>query len=121
MSIDAQTVLTTLREVVEQFGPATTYAQRYEEITDGSYDTGMTCKYQIDGNPVCIVGVALDRLGIPYDPSWEDESITSVAGEYLDGTFTDGAIGVLAVAQDRQDGGDSWGDALLAAERRANR
>lgn len=114
ITTDAE-VMATLRAVVA-------------ERPDYVYDSGdrneygdMTCNYVQDGTPSCLVGHVLFRLGIPltelsaFDVAG-GASADGVARLVLDGV-TESTIKGLWFAQHAQDHGDTWAEALAAAER----
>ena len=124
-----------LEEVVAEFGED--YKYKHPE---GSMDT---CYYSDEaGNPGCIVGQVLakhfpEELETIHRYEWEGaEVITTEDGSYayvvpktdgeaLDSTewagrvFTKEAVYVLFGAQQVQDGGSRWGEALDEAKTRA--
>jgi hypothetical protein len=104
---------------------------------------GHGCQYVngTTGQPLCIVGHALVELGVPTDalikapeidnlialpydregdPTGEPGRIKYLSGgglaEVEDLEFTPEAVGAFEAAQSTQDAGDTWGQALAAAE-----
>lgn len=82
------------------------------------------CRYVVDGEPACIVGVALiSYLGIEWPRSRYDTdkpangTIAYILDELRDAgiEFTPAALLMLTAAQSVQDGGGSWGMAEGAA------
>lgn len=74
-----------------------------------------TCQYSDGKEPLCIVGVALDSLGVNVhgQPNTAADSINV----RWDGVhLTERAIRILRAAQVSQDVGDDWGKALDAAK-----
>lgn len=115
--IDKETALAELRAVVTEFGDDYVYG--------GDIDG---CVYVLDGQPSCIVGQVLHRVGVPittletFDTaSFEGESapvselqrkdLLTAASIALDSD----AFEVLRVAQKYQDNGHTWGTALAEA------
>lgn len=64
----------------------------------------------------CLVGVALDILGVDYDHTAQVSSM-----RITDFTFTDAASYYLRIAQMHQDQGGTWGQALIEADNAAPR
>ena len=77
---------------------------------------GANCLYVKDGQPSCIVGHVMARLGYPLDMFIGLEGQTPITGPFLD-VFS-GLPGHVAAAlnsaQIRQDGGKTWGESLDA-------
>lgn len=101
-------------------------AERGRDHIDPLAEAG-DCRYVVNGKPACIGGTALFKVGIPVDElrAWEGNGIdsmmpgiTTYGGERgnADGFLSVRAAAVLEVAQDRQDNGSPWGEALDAAE-----
>jgi hypothetical protein len=120
ISIDANRALDLLREVVADIGADHVYRH-----PDGkpAAEVGEICRYEVNGSPACIVGHALNRAGVGVDALHEMD-------EYEDGaaiaTVESDAVQIeplarelLAVAQNKQDSGSTWGAALAAAEAQA--
>jgi hypothetical protein len=70
-------------------------------------------------SPGCLIAHALVKVGVPVErmKSWEGSSAELVASSLTSGLRAD-TLDVLARAQDHQDAGYSWGDALNYAEMR---
>lgn len=121
-TIDKKRALELLEQVVEEFGPETTY----EDIVPGwkGYED---CQYVgNDGKPKCLVGQALAKAGFefPLDPHYPgdgspykyvNDSAYFYLTEYADESVTDLAKTVFDVAQRAQDAGATWGQALAKA------
>ena len=79
-----------------------------------------TCLYvKPDGSgPACIVGNVLHRAGVPLDElsQMEGQAADTVSGRY---GFDSEASMLLWRAQDEQDAGNTWGDALEFAKTQA--
>lgn len=99
--------LHTLRQVVAEKGADYVYPES-ERLESGA------CRYWHNGQPSCIIGHALDVLGLVVPPPLEGSSAPYVLDEF-------GApvqVGrVAGYAQATQDLGGSWGEALMAAEK----
>lgn len=85
----------------------------------------MTACYYVHGEaPGCLIGHVLNRLGVPLPElaRWEGQSADDVANETLNITGHPDAVAKvlteLSWAQNFQDGGRSWGDALADATRK---
>lgn len=120
MTITGGQAITALREIVDEYGADTRYGDRYEFLTDQKWagygdDDGDTCMYQIAGSPGCIVGHVFSRLGVEYSPEFEAQDVATLfkRGKV---DIDENAARVLQRAQVRQDLGDTWGQALAAAE-----
>lgn len=70
-------------------------------------------------SPGCLIAHALVRVGVPLDrmKSWEGSGAALVASALTSGLRAD-TLDVLAMAQDRQDVGETWADSVNFAERR---
>jgi hypothetical protein len=79
------------------------------------------CLYVYGGQPSCIVGNALHRLGIPLDAfePYEGKEIIDVVAR-VNWPIEVDAVDVLAVAQGEQDAGRPWGKALAKARKAAD-
>ena len=107
-TIDGRRALELLIDVVDQYGPETVYEK--VPLPDGD---GNGCVYVYLGEPSCLVGHALVRAGAPISGL----NISSPAA-LLDSHFPSigsAAARVFQAAQDKQDTGETWGDALDAA------
>lgn len=120
MILDADGAIRSLREVVFEKGPDYVYRR-----VEAYGFQGACVNFTEDGEPSCIVGHVFGLLGLTGEKALEvgvaSTAIASVSCELLnrsdfEWTFTDGAIRILAVAQDYQDTGSSWGEALEACE-----
>lgn len=103
-------VATLLREIVAEYGPDTTYEQRARALGQTHYEQGIGCVYRIDGNPACIIGVLLDRLGIEVPHHRNTFQITTFAREVMD--IDSLTLSLMSSVQSAQDSGQSWGEAL---------
>lgn len=91
-------------------------------VKDEGADTTAKCRYTdpFDNVPVCIVGHALFRLGVPLAElaTYEGQAADSVLlGLAHDGyfEFDEDAAELLTDAQTKQDNGAHWGDAVAMA------
>lgn len=71
-----------------------------------------TCLYAIDGQPSCLIGHALYRLGVPIQKLEEIGAITIETIAHTFGPMEDKLVIALNQAQLSQDGGETWGKAL---------
>lgn len=120
MILDADGAIRSLRTVVFEKGPDYVY-QRVE-----AYGLKGSCvNFTEDGQPSCIVGHVFSLLGLTAEKALEvgvaSTTIADVSCELLNRSdfewkFTPQAQRILAVAQDYQDTGNSWGEALEACE-----
>jgi hypothetical protein len=104
-----------LREIITEVGPATTRECKYVEYEPGDL-------YQSDPiAPHCVVGYFLNRNGVDLEglAALEGESVRGAVGEaFVEDVvkFDESAVEVLWAAQQIQDDGYNWGQALEAAE-----
>lgn len=112
--IDAQTALDLLEAAVTLTGED----HCYERFTTTPY-----CRYTAGDNPSCLVGVALAIHGVPLDTLRDWDANANLSEDGIMGIVQTGhapfiddhAADVFQVAQNAQDDGDTWGDALNAA------
>lgn len=119
--IDMKRALELLEQVVEEFGPETTY----KDIDPDWERWTVDCQYVgDDGTPMCLVGQALAKAGFefPLDPHYQgsprkyaNDSAYYYLTEYADERVTHLAKNVFEVAQRTQDAGQTWGQALAKA------
>lgn len=121
MILDGARAISNLRAVVFEAGPDYVY-KRVE-----AYGLGGACVNFHNGQPSCIVGQVFGLLGLTAEKAEElgvaGTTIALISCELLnrsdfEWSFTPAAVGVLMTAQDYQDSGSSWGQALQAAKRR---
>lgn len=118
--IDADQAYGSLIQAVEERG------HNYVYSNPDSSPTG-ACVYAANGKPMCGVGLALHKAGIPIDAI----AALDTAGRYGDTVlahlfaevqpvpgyeFTEGAAKVFAAFQENQDSLETWGVSLEAAE-----
>lgn len=105
ITITGVDTLDLLRVVIAEHGATTIY--QIPEIYD-------TCVYTVDGQPSCLVGHCLVKAGISAAALVdEDCTIDELELEHL--RLTDGAVQVFLAAQEAQDAGEMWSEALRAA------
>lgn len=100
-------MLAALTDTVAERGAEFVYHRRYGPDTE-------SCEYVVMGEPACIAGAVLARLGINVHrlPNCTVRTLVDTG----DLSFTDGgALDVLAIAQSAQDARYSWGDSLAIA------
>lgn len=100
--LTVEMVTPVIEAVVAEYGEDYVYKAEERELGEG-----VRCLYREDGEPSCIVGHVLDRLGVEYDPDWEDASAEGV----LQGAPTQ-VQNSLGITQTYQDRGHTWGEAL---------
>lgn len=110
--ITVESMTAAMEKAVELRGADWVYPRDNLDWMDGS-----SCVYVTTaGAPACIVGVALDILGI--DMKNRSNGSASEVLMTLDTLVSDEAPGELAAALDRaqlaQDTGQTWGEALMA-------
>jgi hypothetical protein len=117
--IDVVQALDLLEQCVAERGCDYVYAPRWK--VRGGYST---CLYAHDGEPDCIIGLALAKSGLPV------ETLHLLNGDRLAGLYsarllpmdiTLGALAVFRAAQGAEDQGLSWGVALREATLTAGR
>jgi hypothetical protein len=101
-----------LKRAVQERGPDF----RYRDAFPGSENTG--CKYVVDGAPACLVGLAFERARIDLSPFAQAPFLN---GKGIDAVLRDldvnvratsAASAALLLAQQAQDAGSTWGEAL---------
>jgi hypothetical protein len=117
--LDAPEALELLREVVAEYGKGYVYDRRPGETH--------ACVYIRDGQPSCLIAIALFRSGrfLIEDLARLDDEDGDVVnagairdcceGRFVD-RITDDAVLILNTAQARQDSKEPWGNALASAE-----
>lgn len=105
-----------LREAVAEKGPDFVY----KDLSGTPADSFAECRYVHGDEPGCLVGNVLFRHGIPLVrmQDFEGEGAGRVVRELVD-TYESPAPSVLVAAQETQDSGGTWGEALDNAERAA--
>jgi len=125
IQLTVDNVLRTMEEVVSEYGADYVYRT----------DSSVQCVYVADGEPSCLVGHVLHRLGVPTEALFHlgDRSGVSQDAKGLVHALVRegyaapvpsspfGPIAVLMEAQWRQDTGSTWGEALAAARKAACR
>lgn len=113
MHITVTDALTSLSEVVREYGPEHAYAR-----PDGR------CTYTEDEAPSCLVAQALYRLGVPLTTlaDFDRQAFGSIMYVMLpEGLTIDAdAREVFGAAQTVQDGGARWNTALIEAQHKAD-
>lgn len=124
--------LAELKAIVAEYGPDTTRACQYVEYEGNDDPTVVgshkTDEYDLAGNkrepvaPHCIVGVFLYRHGVTLRELQEFEGET-VVGVFRDNrahapavVLESGTINLLADIQEKQDSGETWGNAFVSVE-----
>lgn len=117
-----------IRQDAAPDGPAQFYEDFKEDLDEHGAchyfaterDAGLIKKVEQD-QPMCIVGWVLDAIGIT--PADIGHRLNTTAGVdalidnlQLGDNFDEGAIALLALAQEQQDGGAAWGDAVATAK-----
>lgn len=112
-------VVEAIEAAVQAAGPDFTYRS-----LPGPDDTAK-CWYVYGGQPSCLVGQVLHRLGVSVEmlSTLEDRSVRAAVRVLADHgvlTLSSETIIALRVAQAKQDGGSSWGEALRAFHHQYN-
>jgi len=123
INVSSQQVIDTVRALVAE-RPDYVYTGDGEGYVPGE----SSCYYvheQSDGTkvPGCLVGHALHALGVPLDVLEEYEGTSAHAAAEQTLSISDSAtrtLSFLSVAQEWQDRGAPWGNALAVAEQGAN-
>ncbi len=112
-------VMATLQAVVDEAGHDYRYTMRMGGMNNG----GKACFYVHEGEPDCIVGRVLHRLGVPLDVLRANDlagNLSVSAGAFsLEGSPVQPgreALTILATAQRLQDQGNTWGECLRVAQ-----
>ncbi len=115
-TVSYQEVLNIAQNVVLEFGADYVYPR-----SDGSARSDEGCVYFEDGEPSCIVGHVLDRLGVTED-SFQDQTSNEFDVYQMVRTepnlpieFSPDALRFLREAQMMQDEGSPWGVAVSHA------
>lgn len=143
--LDIETALAMLAEAVENkgseyvyenpngaYGPSgCVYVHGTKVIVEGRDEWGDSIEIEVTTDHMecgCIVGNALVGRGVPMEKFVEldinseasaNEAIRALGEAGLIGTYSQGAIDVLAAAQDAQDSKNSWGAAYIQAREMA--
>lgn len=95
-----------LHQVIDEFGAGYVYAT----------DDGGHCFYVTAGKPACLVAQVLARGGVPLEglADLDAQSCSDVSSQAVrfEAWAEPDAVVLLANAQDQQDGGATWGNAL---------
>jgi hypothetical protein len=111
--VDARRALELMIDIVDQYGEDTVY-----EKVDNLIGNAKSCRYEFHGHPSCLVGMALHRAGAPLSVLEYLDTVGAPA-DRIHHTVSDvdsGAAQVFQAAQEIQDGGHRWGDALEKAK-----
>jgi hypothetical protein len=116
--IDALRAVELLEKAVAERGEEWVYQRVHDPLYDFCGDG--VCLYVNEGQPSCLVGMALVLHGVPVQRL---EEINRVGAGALHDHFAEvvaaSAAEVFREAQTAQDSGATWGDALSAARSRA--
>lgn len=138
-NITREQVIEALEKVVEQYGEDYNYGQAEQDAGITAPKSGPMCRYADgDGEPLCIIGKALARMGVSGSVLVDIE----FGGKEVDGcpvhmacaaesaaaaphfiktlrdagyVFDDDALAAMQRAQRVQDSGHAWGRALRVA------
>jgi len=102
--ITVESLTAAMREAVAERGEDWVYPDYWRDPFGG-------CQYFRDGEPACLFGLALHKLGYAAEDVQEGVSV----GNFLPLT-ADELIGAAEDAQMYQDSGSSWGQALAKYE-----
>lgn len=109
-------MLRALKQVVAEAGEEWTYVRRPNKVGMG---TG--CVYVFNGEPDCIAGRVLHKLGVSVEDLsiWEGKVCAQMSQaeiyKFPAVPFSDSTLNVLNTAQDASDSGYTWGHALSSA------
>lgn len=122
--IDAARAVELLEKAVAERGEQYVYAKVFDaSAPEWSVPHGYVCVYvdPADGQPSCMVGLALSLAGVTTEEllNVNDTSAASLPGERLSVEVSPAAATVFENAQQMQDMGATWGNALAAARRTA--
>lgn len=99
-----------LPQIIEEFGEDYTYPQRGPGFTLNS----ISCYYVWDGEPDCIIGKLLSRLGADANFLGKCDSVGSIrelVGADLVEVDDEYLLEALTTMQNTQDNGGTWGQA----------
>lgn len=104
----------TARHVIEQ---AREVAAAHPDRKASRQREGLGSVYRMEGEPFCLFGHALNRLGLlDLMPERYDELRISTVLSLLDITGTDAELEWLSTAQSNQDVGMTWGKSVSSAD-----
>jgi hypothetical protein len=119
IEINKERAIELLEQAVAERGEDFVYYNAYQE----NYANYGACRYQIDGEPACLVGLALAKAGV------SPEGLNLLEGSGITNSYTlnrpqnlkitPDALAVFQVAQDTQDNDGPWGEALRLAKEKA--
>lgn len=115
-------ILESLKAAVILFGEDTTYSNRTTALLGERYEplnsSGPSCQYQINGQPACLIGVAMYLDGIEYKDEWDEYGGRPIGLlAEIEGLFTSHEVRILEYVQDEQDKGKTWGQAVANARK----
>jgi hypothetical protein len=129
--IDHHKAIEALRECVEERGPDFVYKDPVEgvkaqscfywhyPVVPDAWAGSFQDREQPAVEPGCMIGLMLHKLGVPAEATrtYEEQAVFTM-WDRPNGVFelTENAMEVCRAAQNRQDDGDRWGDALACAE-----
>lgn len=97
--------------------PDVKYLERVKQF-DPEYSASY-CRYEVAGNPACIIGVALNNLGVSVDELTQFDSALETGINGIIDDFTAmfevddrSAVDDLKTIQNRQDNGWIWGESI---------
>lgn len=107
-----------LREAVRGRGEDFVYPDKWRlECGPEHFGKGPCLYFTDDGEPACIVGFVLSKLGVKQSDLRGSIFSADVVNEWQDKVhFDTEAVHVLRVVQIRQDAGDTWGEAVRQGE-----
>jgi hypothetical protein len=116
-----QRAIELLEAEVAAEGDSYVYPQReaIEDLGDGTEYQSARCDYVRDERPSCLVGRALHAYGVSIEQlkSIEGTSIGAFGQQFTPVSWLPHSVaGLLYAAQNAQDGGQTWGEALIAAK-----
>jgi hypothetical protein len=110
IELSAERAIELLREVVAEYGEDHVYTtQEGQRANEGP------CLYVHGDQPGCIAGHVYHRAGLTLDQLRAQEGSTARGLGFIDLGVSADVADLLSRAQDRQDKGYTWGEALAAA------
>jgi hypothetical protein len=120
--VEMLSMLRALKQVVAEAGPDYVYQRK---VVDGFNANQPACVYVFQGEPDCLAGRVLARMGVSTETLaiWEGKRCTQMSPVIstppglgvLPIHLSYPTLNVLSVAQDAQDAGKTWANALGTA------
>jgi hypothetical protein len=87
-------------------------AERGEDYVYPREERGYACVYTFNGEPDCLIGLALFKMGVPITFLQDCDGMNNALGVLLDLGFSRYVADAADWAQSLQDKGHTWGESL---------